>query len=74
MYPVVAVGENQPLAVAVGFRPINACVPGIGQAAVFLVDDTDAAVLTGIFITNLPAAVGTAVVHQNQLKILISLP
>ena len=74
MYPVVAVGENQPPAVAVGFHPINACVPGIGQAAVFLVDDMDAAVLPGVFVADFPAAVGTAVVHQNQLKILISLP
>ena len=74
MYPVVAVGENQPPAVAVGFHPVDARVPCVGQAAVFLVDDMDAAVLPGISVADLPAAVGTAVVHQNQLKILISLP
>ena len=69
MHPVVAVHEGQPLAAAVGLRPINARIPGGGKAAVFLMNDMDSTVFPGVFLADIAAAVRAAIVHQHKVKI-----
>ena len=69
MHPVVAVHEGQPLAAAVGLRPINAHIPGGGKAAVFLVNHVNPAIPPGVFLADVAAAVRAAIVHQHKVKI-----
>ena len=70
MNKIIAVHEEQPLAIAVGEGPVDAGVPGGGKSPVFLMNYDDSGIFFGVFFTNLAASVRTAVVYQNQLKVL----
>ena len=69
LQPVVAVHKGK----IIPGRHIDPRVPGVAEAAVFLVDHPDAAVLLGKFIADGPAAVRGAVIHQNDLQVGIGL-
>ncbi len=66
---VVAVGEGYPLATGV----VEAEVAGGGDAAVGLVENADAGVTGSIFVADGGAAVGGAVVDEQQLKVGVGL-
>lgn len=66
---VVVVGERDVLAM----RGIEAGVLGLGDAAVFLMDHGDAAVLRRILIADGRAGILGPVVHQNHLEVCIRL-
>ena len=68
-HPVVAVHKG----IAFPLGRIQRRIPGVGQAAVLLVDHCDSWVLRGIPVTYFPAAIGRAVVHQKNFQILIAL-
>ena len=53
---------------------LHAPVPGLGHALVVAVKHPHPGILCSIFITEGLAAIGGAVVHQQQLHILIALP
>ena len=64
-YAVVAVYEAYPFAEGV----VEAEVAGGGDASVGRVEDADAAVLYGVFITDGRRAVGRAVIYEQQLEV-----
>ena len=69
LQPVVAVGEGQ---IFSGGR-FDSGIPGIAEAAVFLMNDTNAAVPACVVIAERTAAVRGAVIHQNDFQIWIGL-
>ena len=67
--PVVRVGKEDVVALGV----LNAEIARRGQAAVGLVKDADVVCAASLLVTDRTAAVGRAVVDQDDLKVAVSL-
>lgn len=52
---------------------IQADIPGGRQPLIFLGKNADSRVIPGILEADLPAAVGAAVINQDNLKVLVGL-
>ncbi|EDN00835.1 hypothetical protein BACCAP_01601 [Pseudoflavonifractor capillosus ATCC 29799] len=69
MHPVIAVYERNPLTIAVGKYPVQSCISCSRQTTILLMNYLYTTILPCILIADSRAAVGRAVVYQNDLNI-----
>ena len=69
MYPIVAVYEADPLAVAVGKGPVDAGIPGRREAAIFLMNHMNPLIFRDILVADGRTVVRAAIVYEDQLEV-----